>query len=472
MTILMQNLTFRGAVAAAALSASVLLLLSPVNARAEEAPDIMKQYEEFVNSYGAEFAPAFGYLTASNTWILIASALVCIMHLGFCCLESGLTRAKNTTNILFKNVFILCMGLMSYLLYGYKAMYPGEFNGFFALGSPLTMADAAGKKFGDYFPAATYVGWTDFIFQGMFAATAASIISGAVAERVKLGSFMLAVTLLVTFGYPLTGSWQWGGGWLSNFGFVDFAGSSLVHGFGGFAALAAVLLLGPRLGKYQPDGTIRPILGHSMPLATIGAFLLFFGWFGFNGGSVLSADPEVVGYVFVTTSLAAASGGLGATFSSWALLKKPDLTMSLNGILAGLVAICAGANKVPIYGAVATGVIGGVLVVLSVILLDKLRVDDPVGAISVHGTCGFWGTIAAGIPLINGGNAEISFVKQLIGATSVGVAAFLISLAVFGVIKLLVGIRVSPEHETEGLDYVEHGQEAYHDLPVGSSSGA
>lgn len=363
------------------------------------------------------------------------------------------------------------MGVISYMLYGFNAMYPGEFNGFFALGYPISMEQCGSKRFDYAFPTGTYTAWTDFIFQAMFAATAASIISGAVAERIKLSSFMLGAALLVTFIYPITGSWQWGGGWLNKFGFVDFAGSSLVHAFGGFAALAAVIVLGPRLGKYTEDGRIRPILGHSMPLATIGAFVLFFGWFGFNGGSVLSANPETVAFVFVTTTIAATGGGLAAIFTSWLTLKKPDLTMALNGMLAGLVSICAGADSVTLYGALVIGFVAGVLVVFSVIFLDKIKIDDPVGAISVHGTCGFWGTLAAALPFLNGGNPNISFLKQFVGTLSISAFAFIASFIIFSVIKLVLGLRVSEEHEIEGLDYVEHGQEAYHDLPVGTSSG-
>ena len=443
----------------------------PVESKAsEDSGTLMEKYSELVNSYGEEFAPAFPYFTVSNLWILLASALVFTMHLGFCCLESGLTQAKNTTNILFKNIFIICMGVTSYLLYGFNAMYPGEFNGFFALGSPVTMQASGDQKFDYAFPTGTYTGWTDFIFQAMFAATAASIISGAVAERVKLISFLLGATLLVTFGYTTSGAWQWGGGWLSQMGFKDFAGSSIVHAFGGFAALGAVLLLGPRAGKYLPDGKIKPILGHSMPLATIGGFLLFFGWFGFNGGSVLSADPESVAYVFVTTTVAGFTGGLEAMFTSWIILKKPDLTMAINGMLAGLVAICAGADTFPLYSVLIVGVVAGLLVVLSVIFLDKIKIDDPVGAISVHGTCGIWGTLAIGLPFLNGGAEGISFLTQLLGALAVAVFALVFALVVFGLIKATLGLRVSPDEEEEGLDWAEHGQESYHGLPTGQAN--
>lgn len=422
-------------------------------------------YEEFTAS------PAFPKFIVDNLWILIAAALVFIMHAGFATVESGLTQSKNTVNILFKNVFIVCMGVLAYAVWGFNAMYPGDawtIGGAFALGSPIAgsfdPATAEGVKglTNVYNPAYTY--WTDFIFQAMFAATAATIVSGAVAERIKLSSFMIGATVLVLIGYPITGSWEWGGGWLNGVlsggdeskEFIDFAGSSLVHAFGGYAALAAVLLLGPRKGKFS-GGKIRPILGHSMPLATIGVFLLFFGWFGFNGGSVLSADPAAVSLVFVTTTIAGCAGGLAAAFTSWSVLKKPDLSMALNGILAGLVGITAGADTITsvLWGSAAVGGIAGILVVFSVIFFDKLRIDDPVGAISVHGICGNWGTIAVGI--FGGGH----LMSQIIGTVAVSAFAFVFSLVVFGIVKATLGLRVGEEEEVEGLDVGEHGMPAY-----------
>lgn len=430
----------------------------------EGAPEPDEDYLALAAKHGA----TFDFFTISNLWVLIAALLVFMMHLGFATLESGLTQSKNTTNILFKNVFIICMGIITYLVYGFNAMYPGEmgedWNGFFALGNPVTMADY-GKEvtFAYGGTGLAMTAWTDFIFQAMFAATAATIVSGAVAERIKLPAFMLGATLLVLFIYPITGSWQWGEGWLDNMGFYDFAGSSLVHGFGGFAALAAVIVLGPRAGKYV-DGKIKPILGHSMPLATIGVFLLFFGWFGFNGGSVLNADPELVSYVFVTTAVAAAAGGLASIFTSWTFIKKPDLSMSLNGILAGLVGITAGADAVTLYSALIIGAIAGVLVVFSILFFDRIKIDDPVGAISVHGVCGIWGTLAVGLAIFNGGNEDLSFMTQLIGTLSVCGFAFIASLIIFLLIKGIFGLRVSAEEEMEGLDIGEHGQEAYPDF--------
>jgi ammonium transporter, Amt family len=309
-------------------------------------------------------------------------------------------------------------------------------------------------------------GYGDFIFQAMFAATAATIVSGAVAERVKLLPFLVFATLLVGLAYPWVGSWHWGGGWMGSLnggnGFKDFAGSAVVHAFGGFAALACVLLLGPRKGKYV-DGKIKPIPGHSMPLATVGVFLLFFGWFGFNGGSVLSASPGPLGLVFTTTTLAGCAGAIAAIVISWAMFKKPDLSMALNGVLAGLVGITANADIVSPLGSIVIGAIAGVIVVFSILFFDKVKIDDPVGAISVHGVCGVWGILAAALFEVVPAGAEKQFHLggQLLGVLAVGAAAFLFSLVVFGIIKAAVGVRVGATEEDEGLDIGEHGMEAY-----------
>lgn len=434
-----------------------VIALAGVAAASAYAADY-ESYEAFAESDG------FALFTVNNLWLLISAALVFIMHLGFSTLEVGLTQQKNTVNILFKNVFILCAGLLTYAFWGFNAMYPGDFNGFFAMGSWFGIDNSdLSMVTSEYNPGYTW--WTDFIFQGMFAATAATIVSGAVAERVKLSSFMIFAVLLVGFAYPMAGSWKWGGGWLDGMGFYDFAGSSIVHAFGGFAALACVLLLGSRKGKYTKDGKIKPILGHSMPLATIGVFMLFLGWFGFNGGSVLSADPLLVSYVFVTTALAASAGAIASMFASVIVLKKPDLSMALNGILAGLVGITAGADTVGVFSAIIIGAIAGVLVVFAILFFDKIKIDDPVGAISVHGACGVWGTLAVGIFSTN---PDHSFGTQLIGTLSYGAFAFIFSLVVFGALKAVMGIRVSEEEEFEGLDIGEHGQEAYPDFSVTS----
>ena len=289
----------------------------------------------------------------------------------------------------------------------------------------------------------------------MFAATAATIVSGAVAERIKLSSFLIFSTLYVAIIYPLFGSWKWGGGWLDGVGFYDFAGSTIVHSVGGWAALAGVIMLGPRLGKYV-NGAIKPIMGHNMPLASIGVFLLWLGWYGFNGGSVLSADPNLVSLVFVTTSLAAAAGVVSAMIVSWVVLKKPDLSMALNGSLAGLVGITAGADSVSPTSAIVIGMIAGVIVVISVIGLDKAKIDDPVGAISVHLVCGIWGTLAAGIFC-----PDHSVLTQLIGIGAAAGLCFPAALLLFFILKVTLGLRVSEEEEITGLDIGEHGMEAY-----------
>jgi Amt family ammonium transporter len=394
---------------------------------------------------------------------MIAAALVFLMHLGFATVESGMCQQKNTVNILFKNVFIVCIGALGYMFYGFNGMYPGWEAGvskdFFALGSPITNSfDDAGQvaNMTTAYATGPMTYWTDFLFQAMFAATAATIVSGAVAERVKLTSFMIYATILVTFLYPITGSWKWGYGWLNTMGFHDFAGSTLVHAFGGFAALAAVIVLGPRMGKYTKEG-VKPILPHNMPLATIGVFLLFLGWFGFNGGSVLSADPQSVSRVFVTTAMAGFAGGIAAMITSWVVLKKPDLSMALNGMLAGLVGITAGADDLTPFAAVAVGLIAGALVVVSVLFFDKIRVDDPVGAISVHGVCGIFGTLAPGI------FGTKSLGVQLIGTLSVSAFAFVTSFLIFYALKLVMGVRVDEQEEHEGLDVAEHGSPAYND---------
>jgi Amt family ammonium transporter len=292
----------------------------------------------------------------------------------------------------------------------------------------------------------------------MFAATAATIVSGAVAERIKLGPFLLFSTLLVGVCYPITGYWKWGGGWLDQAGFYDFAGSTLVHSVGGWAALIAVILLGPRIGKYTDKG-IRPIIGHSMPLATIGMFLLWLGWFGFNGGSVLSADPASISLVIVTTNLGAASGVFGSMIAIAILRFKPDLGMALNGALAGLVSITAGADQISPNDAVIIGLIGGALVVFAVGFFDKLKIDDPVGAISVHLVCGIWGTLAVG--LFGALASTEQFIAQLKGVVSIGFFVIVFTGVVLGIIKAIVGIRVDREEEEEGLDYGEHGTHAY-----------
>ena len=389
--------------------------------------------------------------TINNLWILVATVLVFIMHLGFATLEAGFVRRKNVVNILFKNCMIIAIGLLSYFVVGYNLMYPGtEYAGAYFGFSGF------GFTAGEVAEGATMHPYTDFIFQAMFAATCATIVSGAVAERIKLVPFLVFSFLFVTICYPITGMWKWGTGWLDAIGFHDFAGSTLVHSVGGWGALAGIILLGARKGKYRKDG-IKPIPGHSMPLAALGVFLLWFGWFGFNGGSVLSADAGAVALVFVTTSLAAAAGAIGAFVVSYLMFKSYDLSMVLNGILGGLVGITAGADVVTTGSAILIGLIAGGIIPASVVFFDRLKLDDPVGATSVHLVCGIWGTLAVGIF----GVGEFSFVTQLIGVLAIGAFSFVFAFASFYVLKITVGIRVSREHEVKGLDVSEHEMEAY-----------
>ncbi|MGB5819742.1 MAG: ammonium transporter [Saonia sp.] len=406
-----------------------------------------------------------GLFTANNVWMMICTALVFFMHMGFSFLEIGLTRQKNTINILFKNVFIICAGLLLYYIGGFNMMYPGDFNGYFGFAGFGIAAPENGMtvEYAD----GGYTWWTDFLFQGMFAATAATIVSGAVAERIKLVPFMIFTIIYVGLVYPIVGSWQWGGGFLSTLGgddagFHDFAGSTLVHSVGGWAALIAVYLLGPRIGKFGEDGKPKAIPGHNIPLAAGGVLILWLGWFGFNGGSVLSGDPEGTSLVLVTTCLAAAAGGIGAFLFSTVLYKNFDLTMFLNGILGGLVGITAGADLMSPNEAVIIGFLAGIIIVGGVALIDKLRLDDPVGAIAVHLICGIWGTLAVGIFGAKAGGDQ--FLYQLAG---VGAAATMCTASAFiiiFVIKKTVGIRVSKEEELEGLDLHEHGMDAYSDF--------
>jgi Amt family ammonium transporter len=405
-------------------------------------------------------------LTINNVWMMICTALVFFMHLGFAFLEIGLTRQKNTLNILFKNIFIITVGLLLYCLVGFNLMYPGFEDGAtgifgfagFGLDSPLTADGALDLTYNE-----GYTYWTDFLFQGMFAATAATIVSGAVAERMKIGPFMIFTIIYVGLVYPIAGSWDWGGGFLEtrDTPFYDFAGSTLVHSVGGWAALVAVFLLGSRIGKFK-DGKPQAIPGHNIPLATAGVLILWLGWFGFNGGSVLSADPGLTSLVLVTTSLAAASGGVVAALVSTIRYKNLDLTMFLNGILGGLVGITAGADQMSPTDAILIGAIAGAIIVFAVSLIDKLRLDDPVGAIAVHLVCGIWGTLAVGI---FGALASVDqFITQLVGVGSIAAFCIVSAFIIIFVLKKTVGIRVSEKEELEGLDAHEHGMDAYPDF--------
>lgn len=397
-------------------------------------------------------------LTVNNLWMMICTALVFFMHLGFSFLEIGLTRQKNTVNILFKNFFIISIGLVLYALVGFNLMYPASFwNGIlpdyfvelFGLESPQGEAGL------DLTYNSGYTYWTDFLFQGMFAATAATIVSGAVAERAKLGSFFAFSIIYVGLAYPIVGSWKWGGGFLDSWGFYDFAGSTLVHSVGGWAALIYIALLGARIGKFDKDGKPRAIPGHNLPFAAAGVLILWLGWFGFNGGSVLSADPALTSLVLTTTSLAAAAGGLTAAGFVYLLYKNFDLTMFMNGILGGLVSITAGADLMSITDAIFVGAIGGVVVVLSVSLLDKLRLDDPVGAVAVHLGTGIWGTLAVG--LFGSAAGTEQFLIQLAGVAIVAAFCCAFSFGFLSLIKKIWGLRVNREEELDGLDQAEHG---------------
>ena len=404
-------------------------------------------------------------LTINNVWMMICTALVFFMHTGFAFLEIGLTRQKNTINILFKNIFIITVGLLLYYIVGFNLMYPGDFNGYIGSIVPGITPPENGMT-ADYADGG-YTWWTDFLFQGMFAATAATIVSGAVAERMKIGAFMIFTVVYVGLVYPIAGSWQWGGGFLNSFkfgdaiGFYDFAGSTLVHSVGGWAALVTVWLLGARIGKFK-DGKPQAIPGHSIPLATAGVLILWLGWFGFNGGSVLSADPESTSLTLVTTCLAAAAGGVVAMITSTVLYKNLDLTMFLNGILGGLVGITAGADQMSPEDAILIGAIAGALIVFAVSLVDKIKLDDPVGAIAVHLICGVWGTLAVGVFGAKAGFDQ--FIIQLVGVSCYAGFCIITSFVIIYTLKKTVGIRVSEREELEGLDAHEHKMDAYPDF--------
>ena len=404
-------------------------------------------------------------LTTNNVWMMICTALVFFMHLGFAFLEIGLTRQKNTINILFKNIFIITVGLLLYALVGFNLMYPtwganaSGYLGDFIFGISAPLKD--GTLDLSYNEGYTY--WTDFLFQGMFAATAATIVSGAVAERMKIVPFMIFTLIYVGLVYPIAGSWKWGGGFLDQLDtpFYDFAGSTLVHSVGGWAAIVAVCLLGSRIGKFK-NGKPQAIPGHNIPLATAGVLILWLGWFGFNGGSVLSADPTLTSLTLVTTCLAAAAGGVVAALVSTIMYKNLDLTMFLNGILGGLVGITAGADQMSPMNAILIGTIAGALIVFAVNIIDKLKLDDPVGAIAVHLICGIWGTLAVGI---FGNLAGVEqFLSQLIGVASYAVFCLITSFLIIFTLKKTIGIRVSEKEELEGLDVHEHGMDAYPDF--------
>lgn len=416
-------------------------------------------------------------------WVVVAAILVIFMNAGFGMLETGLCRQKNAVNILTKNLIVFALATVAFWAVGFALMF-GDGNGFIGTqGFFLLGADNSPAVGDDYQGIFGSMNWASvplaakFLFQVAFAGTAATIVSGAVAERIKLADFLIFSLLLVGFSYSITGHWVWGGGWLAGAGFWDFAGSTVVHSVGGWAALMGAAFLGARIGKYE-DGQPRAIPGHNLSIATLGCLILWIGWFGFNPGSTMAADLSIA-HIALTTNLAAATGGIGATFTAWLLLGKPDLSMVINGILAGLVAVTAPCAWVGNFSAAIIGLIGGILVVLAVGFFDNIQIDDPVGAISVHLVNGIWGTLAVGLfanpegvgyvageggPLaglfFGGGFTQVG--AQLLGILSVGGMTVLLSSIFWLVLKATLGIRVSPEEELEGLDISEHGMEAYH----------
>jgi Amt family ammonium transporter len=424
-------------------------------------------------------------------WTLLAGMLVFFMNLGFASVESGLCRAKNTVTILAKNFVVFAASSVAFLVLGWGLMF-GDGNPFFGTQGlwfvgGVDNSPAMGDAYKGVYSSINWTGvplWTKFFFQLVFAGTAATIVSGAVAERIKFGSFYIFSFLMVGLIYPVVGHWIWGGGWLAKLGMFDFAGSTVVHSVGGWAALTGAMVLGPRIGKYSRDGKPLPLPGHSLALATIGVFVLWFGWFGFNPGSTMAADAGAIGRIAVATNTAAAAAAIAASITAWMLLGKPDLSMILNGALAGLVAITAPCAFVSIPSSLVIGLIAGFLVVVSVLFFDKIKIDDPVGATSVHLVCGIFGTLCVGLfaqdhftpnttgnGLFFGGGAGL-LMKQLVGVVGVGAFVFTVSLVFWKIIAATVGIRVSAEEEVEGLDIGEHGNVAYPDFVTVAARGS
>ncbi len=415
----------------------------------------------------AQDAPGFdeiGPYIMTTLLFCMAGFLVFFMAAGFAMLEGGLVRSKNVTMQMTKNIGLYSIAAIMYWLVGFNTMYPGDFNGYFAIGGQ-TVLDPVGVAAADAALDYASVG-SDFFFQLVFVAATASIVSGALAERIKLWPFLIFVVVLTGLMYPISGSWQWGGGWLSEMGFSDFAGSTVVHSVGGWAALAGAIVLGPRIGKYGKDGKVNPIPGSNLALATLGTFILWLGWFGFNGGSQLAmgtvGDVSDVSRIFANTNMAAAAGAVTALILTQIMYKKPDLTMVLNGALAGLVSITAEPLAPTLFGALLIGAVGGVIVVLTVPMLDKLKIDDVVGAIPVHLFAGIWGTIAVIFY-----NSDASLTTQLTGIVAYGVFTFVASLIVWFILKAVMGIRVAEEDEINGLDMSELGMEAYPEFSKG-----
>lgn len=464
----------------------MLLPVSIVLAEEPTAPAPAGQEAVAPAAAPAPAAPSWDAKVAADTvWVLITAFLVFFMNLGFAMVESGLCRSKNSVNILSKNVVVFCVTVVFFWLLGFGIMFGNGSPYFGATGWMLSGADnspATGDAYKGIFASLNWTGvplYAKFIFQLVFAGTAATIVSGAVAERIKYFSFFVFSAAMAIIIYPIAGHWIWGGGWLATLKtpFLDFAGSTVVHSIGGWAALTGAILLGPRIGKYTADGKINAIPGHNMGMATLGMFVLWFGWFGFNPGSTMAADPDAIARVAINTCIAGAVGGVAATFVAYMSLGKPDLSMALNGILAGLVAITAACNWVTPGGSFIIGLVGGVLVVYAVLFFDKIKVDDPVGALSVHLVNGIWGTLCVGLfaadiggikgLFYGGGTAQLT--SQIIGIVSVGVFVVVVSLISWLVIKAVMGLRVEKDEERQGLDIGEHGMEAYPDF-VGASS--
>ncbi len=455
--------------AAAATLVVVVLLAQPAAAQTADTAG------QFDRTTGSE---AMSMVVLDNIFIFVCAVLVLLMQVGFGLVEAGLTRAKSAANIMMKNMMDVCIGVLVFGLVGWGIAYPGDFNGIFGSAgfgvaglsdifidiSPGALADDG------FYPLAVPV---DFLFQAAFAATAATIVSGAVAERTRFIGYILYSIALTAIVYPVVVGWKWGGGWLDEIGFIDFAGSGIVHMTGGFAALVAAAILGPRSGKFDTEGRPKALPGHSLPLAITGVLILFIGWFGFNSGSQLQADMAVP-LIAVYTAFAGAAGGLGGMSMSWVMGKKPDVSMAGNGILAGLVAICSGIGEFSWFGTLLTGLIAGCLVVISVLMVERRGIDDPVGAFSVHGVCGFWGLLATGLfattspvngagesaGLLYGGGIGL-LLDQLIGGIAIAAFVVSVSAALFSGLRAADLFRVDADEEAMGLDLCEHGSPGY-----------
>jgi len=433
-------------------AAGALLAIPLLAWGADEAPTVASNAE----------AIATVQTHADYVWTLIAAALVFFMQAGFAMVETGFTRAKNAVNILMKNLMDFAVGSIAYWAIGFGLMFGVTTTGWFG---------TSGFFLSDFSPGKDPWVLAFWMFQVVFAATTATIVSGAMAERTKFSAYLVYSAVVSAFIYPIFGSWAWGGlynggGWLEKLGFIDFAGSTVVHLQGGCLALAGAIVLGPRIGKFTKEGKVKPIPGHNMPLAALGVFILWLGWFGFNPGSTTAANKDTA-LIFVNTNLAGAAGAITAMITAWLKFKKADVGMSLNGVLAGLVAVTAPCATVTPASSIIIGAIAGVLVVLSVLFFDRIKVDDPVGAVSVHGVCGAWGTLSAGLFNIGGTSAKIIGV-QLLGMGAAFIWAFGTGFILFKVIQATMGLRVTPEEEMEGLDYGEHGATAYPDFQLAS----